>query len=124
MAAQRPVGVVLVAVLAWITGILQLISGIMLVFRPELAGDVWQGILDLFLGFLLVVVGLALLQGNALARVVATVVLALDIVATIFVIVVQPVGVVWAGGLIGGVLALVAIVLLWTRRASVFFHNG
>jgi uncharacterized membrane protein len=101
-----------------------LISGILLVFRPELAGDVWQGTLDLFIGFLLVVVGVALLQGNALARAVATVVLVLNIIAGVFTTLSQPISVPWAGGLAAGVLALVALVLLWTRRASAFFHNG
>jgi hypothetical protein len=123
-AIKRPVGVTVIAIIAWVSGLVMTIGGIVLLFNLVLVGDIWQATLDIFVGVLTILVGIALLQGNKLARVVATVVLLLNIAISLFALVTQPVaGLAWWGGLAGGLLALVGLFLLWTRRASAFFRN-
>ena len=123
MAGMRPIGVTLISVIAAVAGVLQVISGFLLIFDWEVS-SVWQGTLDVALGFLVLIVGLLLLRGNPLARKVATVVLALSIIASIITTFLVPPSWTWAGGLLAGALAIVALILLWTPRASRFFRRG
>jgi hypothetical protein len=120
---RRPISVTIIAVIAAVAGVLQMVSGFGLIFAWEV-GSVWQGTLDIFVGLLTLVVGMSLLGGNPLARMVATVVFILSIVAAgITAFLVTP-GWTWAGGVGAGVLALVGLILLWTPRASRFFRRG
>ena len=123
MAEIRPIGVTVIAVLAAIAGLLQVISGFLLIFAWEV-GSVWQGTVDVAIGFLVLVVGVLLLRGNPLARKVATVIFILSIVASILTAILVTPSWTWAGGLLAGVLAAVALVLLWTPRASRFFRRA
>ena len=120
---RRPISVTIIAVIAAVAGALQMVSGFGLIFAWEV-GSVWQGTLDIFVGLLTLVVGMSLLGGNPLARMVATVVFILSIIAAgITAFLVTP-GWTWAGGVGAGVLALVGLILLWTPRASRFFRRG
>jgi len=121
---KRPGAVTLIAVIAWISGLVLVIGGVVLLFNLVLTGDIWQATLDIFIGVVTILVGAALLQGNALARLVATVVLLLNVVASVIAIFTQPLGAPWLAGLIGGLLALLGVILLWTRQANAFFKNG
>jgi hypothetical protein len=123
MAGIRPIGVTIIAVVAAIAGLLQVISGFSLIFDWEV-GSVWQGTVDVAIGFLVLIVGILLLRGNPLARKVATVVLALSILASIITAFLVTPSWTWAGGLLAGALAIVALVLLWSPRASRFFRRG
>jgi hypothetical protein len=121
---ERPIGVTIIAILSWIVGVLHVGSGVWLLFNLVLVGDIWQAILDLFVGLLAIVVGVALLQGNALARVVATVVFGLNVIAGLIAAFTMTISWPWFGGLSAGLLAFIGVVLLWTPRASRFFRNG
>jgi hypothetical protein len=123
MAGPRPIAVTIIAVLAAIAGVLQIVSGLSLIFAWEV-GSVWQGTIDIFVGLLVLVTGLALLQGNPLARTVATVVLILSIVAAVITAFAVTPGWTWAVGVGAGVLALVGLILLWTPRSSQWFKRG
>jgi hypothetical protein len=123
MAGMRPIGVTVIAIITGLAGLLQVISGFLLIFAWEV-GSVWQGIIDVAIGFAVLVVGVLLLRGNPLARKVATVVLALSIIASIITTFLVAPSWTWAGGLVAGILAVVALILLWTPRASRFFRRA
>jgi len=126
MAGKRPGGVTLVAVLVVIYGILQVLGGVLGIAGVTLVGVpllAFLPIILLVLGILTILVGVALLRGGSIARGITTVVLVLDLAGAIFSIV-QTLGTsdVW-GGIVSGALALIGIILLWTRRASAFFRG-
>lgn len=126
MAGRRPGGVTLVAVIVVLNGILELLVGIL-----GLAGVVAVGagvlapvpIVAIVLGILTILVGLSLLRGGQIARVITTIVLAIDLAYAILGIF-QSTGSssIWSP-IVSGLLALLGIVLLWTRRASAFFRG-
>ena len=123
MAGIRPFSVTIISLIAAVGGLLQLISGFLLIFDWEVS-SVWQGTIDVAVGFLVLIVGLLLLRGNPLARTVATVVLGLSVVASLITTFLVSPSWTWAGGLAAGILAVVALILLWTPRASRFFRRG
>jgi hypothetical protein len=126
MAGRRPGGVTLVAVLVVISGILQLLGGILGIAGVAAIGAgalAALPIVAVVLGILTILVGLSLLRGGQIARGITTVVLAIDLAYAILGIF-QTVGTasVWSP-IVSGALALIGIALLWTRRASAFFRG-
>ena len=122
MAGTRPGGVTLVAVLAWIAGAVNVIAGILMLIAALMAPDaLWYGLIHLLLGVITIAVGISLLRGSGTTRVLVTIVFVLDLIWAVFVVVFQQAQI-WAG-LASGVLVLVGLVLLWTRRANEFFQR-
>lgn len=126
MAGRRPGGVTLVAVIVVINGILELLGGILVLAGVAAIG---AGVLAavpvvaIVLGILTILVGLSLLRGGQIARVITTIVLAIDLAYAILGIFQSTgSGAIWSP-LVSGLLALLGIVLLWTRRASAFFRG-
>ena len=65
MAGARPGGVTLVAVLAWISGAVNIIAGILLLIAAIMAPDaLWFGIVQLALGIITIIVSIGLLRGS------------------------------------------------------------
>jgi hypothetical protein len=130
MARRRPGGVTLVAVLVIINGILEIVVGALGLAGVAIAGTPSLAILPvipLVLGILTLLVGISLLRGGQIARGLTTVVLAIDLAFAVYGVFQALVGgagteALWSP-LISGVLALLGIVLLWTRRASAFFRG-
>jgi hypothetical protein len=126
MAGKRPGGVTLVAVLVVIYGILEVLAGVLGLTGVALAGVAvlaFLPIIPLVLGILTILVGVSLLRGGQIARGLTTVVLVIDLAFAIFSIVQNlHTGDVWSG-IVSGALALIGIILLWTRRASDFFRS-
>ncbi|MET0780330.1 MAG: hypothetical protein ABWY26_12435 [Microbacterium sp.] len=121
MAGARPGGVTLVAVLAWISGAVNIIAGILLLIAALMAPDaLWFGLIQLALGIITIVVSLGLLRGSGGARIVVTIVFVLNLISAVFVIFFQQAQV-WSG-VVSGVVVLIGLVLLWTRRANEFFR--
>lgn len=129
---KRPGGVTLVAVIVWISGALNVIGGVIALITasttaevngvPGAAGSLTvSAIVSIVLGVVTIIVGAALLRGSQLARVLTTIVLALNLVSAIFLLVGVPGGV-WQG-IINGVLALLGIILLYTRSANAYFRR-
>ncbi|GAA3199934.1 hypothetical protein [Microbacterium terregens] len=121
MAGTRPGGVTLVAVLAWISGAVNIVAGILLLIAALMAPDaLWLGLIQLALGIITIVVSIGLLRGSNGARIVVTVVFVLNLISAVFVIFSQQAQV-WSG-IVSGVVVLIGLVLLWTRRANAFFQ--
>ena len=122
MAGNRPGGVTLVAVLAWISGAVNIIAGILLLIAAIMApAALWFGLVQLALGIITIVVSVGLLRGNSTARLVVTIVFVLDLLSALFVIFFQQAQV-WSG-VVSGVVVVIGLVLLWTRRAGDFFRS-
>ena len=121
MAGARPGGVTLVAVLAWISGAVNIIAGILMLIAAIMAPDaLWFGLVQLALGIITIIVSLGLLRGRSAARLVVTVVFVLDLISAVVVIFFQQAQA-WSG-IVSGVLVLIGLVLLWTRPANEFFR--
>ena len=122
MAGTRPGGVTLVAVLAWISGAVNIIAGILLLIAALMAPDaLWYGLIQLVLGIITVAVGFGLLRGSNGARVLVTVVFVLNLISAVFVIFFQQAQI-WSG-IVSGIVVVIGLVLLWTRRANEFFQR-
>lgn len=124
MAGPRPGGVTLVAVIAWINGILAVIGGIIILAAgaeegfPGAVAAAWVGII---IGVITILVGVGLLRGSNLARIIATIVFVLNIGSAIFTIFAAP-GQLWSG-IVTGLLAVVGLALLYSARANEFFRD-
>lgn len=122
MAGTRPGGVTLVAVLAWISGAVNVIAGILLLIAALMAPDaLWYGLIQLVLGIITIAVAFGLLRGSNGARVLLTVVFVLNLISAVFVIFFQQAQI-WSG-IVSGVAVVIGLVLLWTRRANEFFQR-
>jgi hypothetical protein len=124
--------VTLVAVIVWISGALQVIGGVIALITssttaemngvPGSAGMLTVGaIVSIVLGVVTIIVGAALLRGSQLARVLTTIVLALNLVSAIYLLATAPTSL-WQG-VLNGVLALIGIILLYTRSANAYFRR-
>ncbi|QEO15024.1 hypothetical protein FLP10_11810 [Agromyces intestinalis] len=132
--AIRPTGVTVVAVLAWISGALDLISGILLLFLLPVQAvvDQFQGtgglltaaIASIIVGLIVVLVAGGLLNGNSAARLIVTVVEVLSIIGGLFLVFAyygnRP-EVIWEW--LGIFFSLIVLLLLWSRKASEFFRS-
>ena len=69
MADARPGAVTLVAVIAWISGAVNIIAGVLLLIAAIMApAALWFGLVQLVLGIITIVVSLGLLRGRNRAR--------------------------------------------------------
>lgn len=122
MAGTRPGGVTLVAVLAWISGAVNIIAGILMLIAAIMApAALWFGLVQLVLGIVTIVVSFGLLRGRPRARLIVTIVFVLDLISALVVIFFQQ-ALVWSG-IISGVAVLIGLILLWTRPANEFFRR-
>ncbi|MCD5346104.1 hypothetical protein [Agromyces sp. S2-1-8] len=130
-AVKRPGGVTFVAVLTWISGLLDIIGGTLLLFQTSVAATVEafggasqliaSAIVSILIGIIVIIVAAGLLRGSAGARLVVTIVEALSIVASIFLAIAYPAGAI--GEYFSAAIAVVVIAILWTRRADAFFRG-
>lgn len=117
MAASRPFGVTIVAIIAWITGALQIVTGVFSLF----GGNVTLGVVGIVVGIITVLVSLGLFSGSSGARLVVTIVFLLNIGGSIYLLIAYP-GQAWSA--IGSlILPLLGLILLYTSRANAFFKN-
>jgi hypothetical protein len=129
--ARRPLGVTLIAVLAWIEGAFSILAGVLLlVFQhePSVSGAwsssaslITSAILTILFGVVVVLVAGGLLRGSSGARIIVTVVQILAIVADAFTAWAFPERFAWSA--VGALISLIVIILLWTGRASDFFRS-
>ena len=114
MAGERPVGVTIVAVIAWIIGAIQIVSAILALIAG--AGiDAWA---VLIIGILTIAVSLGLFRGNNTARIIMAVVFTLNLIVAVWAIII---GVDFWDQIIAAVLAIVGLVFLFSARANAFF---
>jgi hypothetical protein len=114
MAGERPTGVTIVAVIAWIIGAIQIISAIIALFAG--AGfDAWA---VLIVGILTIAVSLGLFRGSNAARIIMAIVFALNLVVAVWAIVI---GVDFWDQVVAAILAIVGLVFLFSAKANAFF---
>ncbi|MFE6965581.1 hypothetical protein ACFVAJ_10720 [Agromyces sp. NPDC057679] len=131
MTAKRPAGVTIVAVLTWISGLLDIIGGSILLFQTSVASTVeafggasqliTSAIVSILIGAIVMIVGVGLLRGSSGARLVITVFQVLSIGASIFFAITYPPGAI--GEYFSAAVSVVVIALLWTGRANEFFRD-
>ena len=131
MANDRPGSVTLVAVLAWISGALDVFSGTLLLFQTSVNATVDQfggpsqliasALLTILIGVVVIVVGVGLLRGNSASRIVITIFEMLSIIGSVFLAIAYPAGAI--GEYFSIAFSAIVLLLLWTRRASAFFGD-
>jgi hypothetical protein len=131
MANDRPGNVTIVAVLAWISGALDVFSGTLLLFQTSVNATVDQfggpsqliasALLTILIGVVVIVVGVGVLRGNSASRIAITIFEILSIVGSVFFAIVYPAGAI--GEYFSIAFAAIVLLLLWTRRASEFFGD-
>lgn len=133
MAGKRPGGVTLVAVLAWISGILNVLGGILLLIAVSAGGTTVDGVaveggvgaaaawISIVIGILTIAVGLGLLRGANIARIIAAIVFVLNVISAIYTLIAHGFGNLTA--ILSGALALIALILLFSPKANAFFRS-
>ncbi len=119
--AQRPLGVTLVAIIAWLSGLLQIIGSIVVVIAGVFV--TWPAIvgwISLVIGIVTLAVGVGLWRGNPTARTIATIVFILNIVLEVL-------GMfsgesLWSA-ITGSALSIIGLILLYTRAARAYFGS-
>ncbi|MCC2034017.1 hypothetical protein [Microbacterium allomyrinae] len=117
--ANRPLGVTLVAIIAWLSGFLQIIGSIVVIIAGVFV--TWPAILgwiSLLIGGVTLAVGVGLWRGNPTARTIATIVFVLNIVLEVL-------GMfsgesLWSA-IAGAGLSIIGLILLYTRSARAYF---
>ena len=102
VAGPRPGGVTLVAVLAWISGALQILTGVLILFGGQGGGAAvaWVAII---IGIITIIVSLGLFRGNNAARIIVAIIFALNLISAIITMFAYP-SQLWSA-LIAGALA-------------------
>jgi hypothetical protein len=123
MAGQRPGGVVLIAVLAWIGAAAQIISGILVLTRvlsPDGIGTeaAWIAII---VGVISAVVAFFLFSGSNIARILVTISFVLSLLTAIFAIIAHPTN--FVGPVISALVAVIGLALLYTKSANEYFRR-
>ena len=115
MAGERPVGVTIVAVIAWIIGAVQIVGAILAL----IAGAGFDAWVVLIIGILTIAVSLGLFRGSNTARIIMAIVFTLNLIVAVWAIVI---GVDFWDQVIAGALAIVGLVFLFSKKASAFFQ--
>ncbi len=131
MAMNRPGGVTLVAVLTWISGLFDIVGGSLLLFQTSVDATVERfggssqliasALFTILVGVVVIVVAIGLLRGNNASRIVITVFQMLSIIGSVFLAIAYPAGAIAEYFSIA--IAVIVLLLLWTRRASAFFRD-
>jgi hypothetical protein len=126
MATSRPVGVTIVAVLAWISGFFSILGGTLIIIGGIAEGGplvhlLLIAILTILLGIIVIIVSLGLLRGSPGARLVVTVVFVLNIVSAVLLIIGGG-ETIWTAFL-SALPSIIGLILLYTRRANAFFNR-
>jgi uncharacterized membrane protein len=125
MAGSRPVGVTIVAVLAWISGffsilggILMIISGLEVASMPREALIV-AAVISIIVGIVVIIVSFGLFRGSNVARIITTVVFVLNIVNAIVQMFTGTQSI-WTA-LLSALPSIIGVILLYTKPANAFF---
>jgi len=127
---KRPLGVTIVAALAIIAAVFDIIGGIVLLMQGDTdaaAGFggtgmmVTLGISSILFGAFMLVVSYGLLRGNSVSRIAATVVQVFSLASSIWIGVAQPSTL--PTEILSGLLALAILMLLWSGEATRYFKG-
>lgn len=123
MAGQRPGGIVLIAVLAWIGAVAQIVSGVLVLtgalnpegITPETA---WVAIVVGVIAFL---VAFLLFSGSRVARVLVTISFSLSLASAVFSVAAHPAN--FVGPVLSGLFAVIGLFLLYSDAANKYFER-
>lgn len=128
---KRPFGVTIVAVLAIVSGVFDVIGGIVLLTMQSdsavVAAFGGAGVLvtlaifSLLFGVFMLLIAYGLLRGNATSRIAATVVQIFSLASSIWIGVAQPSTL--ATEIVSALVALALLLLLWTGEATRYFKG-
>ena len=119
--AQRPLGVTLVAIIAWLSGFLQIIGSILVIIAGVfITPAAIVGWLSLVIGVITLIVGVGLWRGNPTARTVAAIVFIANIVLELLGIFTGET--LWSA-ISGSILSIIGLILLYTRSARQYFGS-
>ena len=127
----RPLGVTIVAALAIISGVMDVIGGIVLLVMqsdPEVVDRfggagllVTLAIASILFGVIMLIIAFGLLRGNATARIAATVVEIFSLASSISIGIMQPSTL--PTEILSALLALAILLLLWSGEATRYFRG-
>jgi uncharacterized membrane protein len=127
MAQSRPVGVTIVAVLAWISGFFSILGGIlMLISGLEVASMsrealIIAAVISIIIGIVVIIVSFGLFRGSNVARIITTVVFVLNIVNAVVQIFTGTQSI-WTA-LLSALPSIIGVILLYTKSANAFFNR-
>lgn len=127
MAQSRPVGVTIVAVLAWISGFFSILGGILLLISGlEVASMsrealIIAAVISIIVGIVVIVVSFGLFRGSNVARIITTVVFVLNIVNAVVQIFTGTQSL-WTA-LLSALPSIIGVILLYTKSANAFFNR-
>lgn len=128
---KRPLGVTIVAALAIISGIFDVIGGIVLLVMqsdPAVVDGfggvgvlVTLAVMSILLGALTLLVAWGLLRGNPTARIAATVLQVISLASSIWIGITQPSTL--PTEIVSALLAIAILMLLWSGEATRYFRG-
>lgn len=118
---SRPFGVTLVAIIAWLTGAWGIVQGIIALIAGAPTWNVFAAWVMIFIGAITIVVSLGLFKGDPSARILVTVVFAVNVLVAAATAASE--GISWPAAIPTIVLGLLGILLLFTPRANAFFRG-
>lgn len=128
---KRPLGVTIVAALAIISGVFDVIGGIVLLAMQSDAAVVDRfggagllltlAIASILFGVVMLLIAFGLLRGNATARIAATVVELFSLASSISIGIMQPSTL--ATEILSALLAVAILLLLWSGDATRYFRG-
>jgi hypothetical protein len=131
--ASRPVTITLIGALAFLAGLIDLISGVLLFFLlPNddvvanfggTGGLIAAAIASIVVGLVTAVLAGGLLRGSIPARLIVTVLQVLSIIGSLFMAVAYIGDPTVVGEWLGLVVSIVLVILLWTPKATRFFER-
>lgn len=122
MSAKRPGGVTLVAILAWISGLFDVVTGIlMLTTDVFVESDNVTAVIFIVIGAVVIIVAAGLLRGNSVARIIVTALQVFSLAAAGTYLIMSGASVVT--NLISILISVIVLMLLWSKRANAFFGS-
>lgn len=121
--STRPAGVTLVAVLAWISGALNILSGTLVLVGAIPAGphSVTVAGVAIAVGIIVLLVSIGLFRGSQVARVFTAISFAANLGGALWLMLTHPANLV--SPVISAFTALIGLILLFTRGANEFFRG-
>lgn len=127
MAGSRPVGVTIVAILAWISGFFSILGGILMIVSglevASMSRDalIVASVISIVIGIVVIIVAFGLFRGNNVARIITTIVFALNILNAIIQLFSRTQSL-WTA-LLSALPSIIGVILLWTRSANEYFTS-
>lgn len=127
--ARRPGSVTFVAVLTYISGMANIVGGVLLLFTRDtmaresggsVAGITTSAVIALLLGIITLIVARGLLDGSRVSRAIVTVVMIVNLINGVLLLFTLQ----FVSGVIEVLWTLLLLSLLYTRRANTFFARG